>query len=51
MTRLLYTPLLVGLLIAGSVAYGQERNTETREGMTAIGEAMQLPEAEARTAQ
>ncbi len=41
MTRLLYTLLLVGLLIAGSLAYGQDRNTETRfrEGMTAIGEA------------
>ncbi len=54
MTRFLYTLLLVGLLvlIAGSLAYGQDRNTETRfrEGMTAIGEATRLPEGEARTA-
>ncbi len=48
----LYTLLLVGLLIAGSLAYGQDRNTETRfrEGMTAIGEAMCLPEGDACTA-
>ncbi len=48
MTRFLYALLLVGLLvlIVGSLAYGQQRNTETpfREGMTAIGEAMRYAE-------
>ena len=40
-TRLLYALLLVSLLvlIASKLAYRQKRNTETREGMTAIGHA------------
>ena len=55
MTRLLYALLIVGTLVivAGSIAYGQTRDdtdNRFRTGMTAIGQAMRLPEGEARTA-
>ena len=55
MTRLLYALLIVGTLVivAGSIAYGQTRDdidTRFRTGMTAVGQAMRLPEGETRTA-
>ena len=55
MTRLLYALLIVGTLVivAGSIAYGQTRDdtdNRFRTGMTAIGQAMRLPEGEAREA-
>ena len=55
MTRLLYALIAAGLLliIAGSIAYGQTRDdidTRFRTGMTAVGQAMRLPEGEAREA-
>ena len=55
MTRLLYALLIVGTLVivAGSIAYGQTRDdtdNRFRTGMAAIGQAMRLPEGEARTA-
>ena len=54
MTRLLYALLVAGalLLVAGSIAYGQTQDIDTRfhTGMTAVGQAMRLPEGEAREA-
>ena len=55
MTRVLYALIAAGLLliVAGSIAYGQTRDdidTRFRTGMTAVGQAMKLPEGEARTA-
>ena len=54
MTRLLYALLVAGALVivAGSIAYGQTQDIDTRfrTGMTAVGQAMALPEGEARTA-
>ena len=55
MTRVLYALIAAGLLliVAGSIAYGQTRDdidNRFRTGMTAIGQAMRLPEGEARTA-
>ena len=54
MTRLLYALLVAGalLLVAGSIAYGQAQDIDTRfrTGMTAVGQAMALPEGEAREA-
>ena len=54
MTRLLYALLVAGALVivAGSIAYGQTQDIDTRfrTGMTAVGQAMALPEGEAREA-
>ena len=46
MSRLLYALLVAGLLVlvAGSIAYGQDTDTRFRTGLAAVGQAMRLPE-------
>ena len=50
MSRLLYALLVAGLLVlvAGSIAYGQDTDTRFRMGLQAVGQAMAMPEGEAR---
>ena len=50
MSRLLYALLIAGLLVlvAGSIAYGQNTDARFRTGLAAVGQAMRLPEGEER---
>lgn len=52
MTRLLYAILVAGavLLVAGSIAYGQDSDARFRSGMAAVNLALRQPEGEAREA-
>ena len=50
MSRLLYALLVAGLLVlvAGSIAYGEDADRRFRMGLAAVGQAMALPEGDER---